>query len=118
MLARTRSPRAHAGAFVQSAPVFAALGDETRLRLVARLGREGPLSIARLTDGTDVTRQAITKHLRVLADAGLAHGVRQGREQVWQLEAARLEEARRSLEVLARRWDEALLRLKAVLEEG
>jgi DNA-binding transcriptional ArsR family regulator len=117
MLARSRSPRAPVSAFAQSAPVFAALGDPTRLRLVARLGSEGPLSIARLTDGTDVTRQAVSKHLRVLADAGLARGARQGREQVWRLEAARLDEARRSLEVVARRWDEALLRLKAALEE-
>jgi len=97
--------------------MFAALGDQTRLRLVARLGSEGPLSIARLTDGTDVTRQAVTKHLRVLADAGLARGVRQGREQVWQLEAGRLEEARRSLERIAQRWDAVLLRLQAAVEE-
>jgi DNA-binding transcriptional ArsR family regulator len=108
----------HAGALARSAPLFAALGDETRLRLVARLGSEGPLSIARLTEGTDVTRQAVTKHLEVLAGAGLARGVRQGRERVWQLEAARLEEARHSLALVARRWDEALLRLKAALEEG
>jgi DNA-binding transcriptional ArsR family regulator len=112
-----RASRAEAAALEQSASVFAALGDETRLRLVARLGREGPLSIARLTDGSDVTRQAVSKHLRVLADAGLARGMRQGREQVWQLEGAQLEEARRSLERISRRWDEALLRLKAVVEE-
>lgn len=110
--------RGEAAAVAQTAPVFAALGDQTRLRLVARLGSEGPLSIARLTDGTEVSRQAVTKHLRVLAVAGLARGVRQGRQQVWQLEAARLEEARRSLERIAERWDEALLRLKAVVEEG
>jgi DNA-binding transcriptional ArsR family regulator len=96
--------------------VFAALGDPTRLRLVARLGSEGPLSIARLTDGSDVTRQAVSKHLRVLAGAGLARGAREGREQVWRLEAARLDEARRSLELVSRRWDDALLRLKASLE--
>jgi DNA-binding transcriptional ArsR family regulator len=112
-----RSSRAEAAALEQSAPVFAALGDETRLRLVARLGREGPLSIARLTDGSDVTRQAVTKHLRVLAEAGLARGVRQGREQVWQLEAAQLEEARGWLARIAQRWDDALSRLKAVVEE-
>jgi len=87
------------------------------LRLVARLGAEGPLSIARLTDGTDVTRQAVAKHLRVLADARLARGVRQGREHLWQLQGAPLEEARRSLELIAQRWDEALGRLKAVVEE-
>jgi len=106
-----------AAALAQSAPVFAALGDQTRLRLVARLGSEGPLSIARLTDRTNVTRQAVTKHLRVLAGAGVARGVRQGREHLWQLEAAPLDEARRSLERISQRWDEALGRLKAAVEE-
>jgi DNA-binding transcriptional ArsR family regulator len=104
-------------ALAQSVPVFAALGDETRVRLVARLGSEGPLSIVRLTHGTDLTRQAVTKHLRVLEDAGLARGVRQGRERLWRLEAARLDEARRSLDLIAQRWDEALLRMKATVEE-
>jgi DNA-binding transcriptional ArsR family regulator len=97
--------------------VFAALGDQTRLRLVGRLGAEGPLSIARLTDGTHVTRQAVTKHLRVLEGAGLARGIRQGREQLWQLDPRPLEEARRSLELVSKRWDEALARLKALVEE-
>src|SRR3954469_22363016 len=81
-----------------TAPVFAALGDATRLHLVARLATEGPLSIARLVSGTEVTRQGITKHLHVLADAGLARGKRQGREQLWQLEPARLEMARTYLD--------------------
>jgi DNA-binding transcriptional ArsR family regulator len=98
------------------APVFAALGDPTRLRLVARLGSEGPLSIARLTEGGPVTRQAVAKHLRVLSDARLARGVRRGREQVWELRAAPLQEARQSLDRIARRWDEALARLKTSLE--
>ena len=101
----------------QSAPLFSALGDETRLRLVARLGNEGPLSIARLTDGTDLTRQAVTKHLHVLADAGLARSIRRGREQLWRIEPVPLDEARRSLDLIARRWDEALLRMKATVEE-
>lgn len=101
----------------QSAPLFSALGDETRLRLVARLGNEGPLSIARLTDGTDLTRQAVTKHLRVLADAGLARSIRRGREQLWRIEPVPLDEARRSLDLIARRWDEALLRMKVTVEE-
>lgn len=97
--------------------MFAALGDQTRLGLVARLVQEGPLSISRLTDGTDVTRQAVTKHLRVLAEAGLARGERQGRERVWQLERAPLDQARRSLERISQRWDEALRRLKVAVEE-
>ena len=113
----SRRSSAQAAALVHSAPVFAALGDQTRLRLVARLGTEGPLSIARLTDGTDVTRQAVSKHLRVLAGAGLARGVRQGRERLWQLQAAPLDQARRSLERISQRWDEALERLKAAVEE-
>jgi DNA-binding transcriptional ArsR family regulator len=117
MLTRRSSLRARAGSIAESAPVFAALGDETRLSLVARLGSEGPLSVSRLADGTDVTRQAVAKHLQVLADAGLARGVRRGRERLWRLEAAPLEEARRSLERISERWDEALLRLKAAVEE-
>jgi len=112
-----RNSRAEAAALVDTAPVFAALGDQTRLRLVARLGREGPLSISRLSAGAGVTRQAVTKHLRVLADAGLARGLRQGREQLWHLEAAPLAEARRSLQRISQRWDEALGRLKAALED-
>jgi len=117
MLARQRSPRGRAATVVQSAPVFAALGDRTRLRLVTRMGSDGPLSIARLTDGTDVTRQAVAKHLRVLANAGLAKSVRHGREQLWQLDPGPLDEAHRSLELIAQRWDEALLRLKGRVEE-
>jgi len=112
-----RSRSAAAAALADQSPVFAALGDPTRLRLVVRLGSEGPLSIASLTEGTDVTRQAVAKHLRVLADAGLARGVRRGRERLWQLEAARLEETRRWLERIAEHWGEALDRLKAALEE-
>ena len=100
----------------QSAPVFAALGDETRLSVVARLCTAGPLSITRLTAGTEVTRQAITKHLHVLADAGLVRSKRQGRERLWELEPDRLEEARRYLETISRQWDAALGRLKASVE--
>ena len=99
-----------------SAPLFAALGDETRLRLVARLCRGGPLSIARLTDGTDVSRQAVTKHLHVLAGAGLVRCSRHGRESRWELEPRRLEVARRYLDRISQRWDEALSRLKLAVE--
>ena len=98
------------------APVFAALGDETRLRLVSTLCDGGPLSIAKLTAGSDVTRQAIAKHLRVMADAGLVRGTRHGRESVWRLERQRLEDARRYLEVIAKEWDEALGRLRTFVE--
>jgi DNA-binding transcriptional ArsR family regulator len=96
--------------------VFAALGDETRLRLIALLCAGGALSIAQLTAGTDITRQAVTKHLQVLADAGLVHDLKQGRERLWEFEPSRLDEARRSLEMIAQQWDRALNRLKSMLE--
>ncbi|WP_224372134.1 ArsR/SmtB family transcription factor [Hyalangium versicolor] len=101
-----------------SAPIFAALGDETRLRLVARLCADGPMSIARLSDGADVTRQAITKHLHVLAEAGLVRSERQGRESIWELEPQRLDEARRCLDRISQQWDAALGRLKALVESA
>jgi DNA-binding transcriptional ArsR family regulator len=98
------------------APIFSALGDPTRLRVVDRLCAGGPLSIARLTAGSSVTRQAITKHLRVLADADLVRSVRRGRESVWELKPQRLEEARRWLDRISRQWDDALGRLKSAVE--
>jgi DNA-binding transcriptional ArsR family regulator len=99
-----------------SAPVFAALGDKTRLDLVARLSSGGPLSIARLTAGSDVTRQAITKHLTILAEAGLVRDIRAGRERLWEVETRQLEEARRCLERISTQWDDALARLKLAVE--
>ena len=101
----------------RSLPVFAALGDELRLSLVVRLGKEGPLSIAALTEGTQVTRQAVTKHLRVLEAAGLVHAARAGREQQWEVRTAQIDEARRALERIARHWDDALARLRRAVEE-
>jgi DNA-binding transcriptional ArsR family regulator len=101
----------------RAAPVFAALGDETRLALVARLSAEGPLSITRLTAGSAVTRQAITKHLDVLATAGLVSDVRRGRERIWELELEQMEAARAYLEHVSKRWDAALDRLKHFVEE-
>lgn len=100
-----------------SAPVFAALGDVTRLTIVLRLSGGEALSITRLSEGTSVTRQAITKHLHVLADAGLVRGSRLGREQLWELNPKQLEEARRSIDRIASQWDAALLRLKQSLEQ-
>ncbi|MDQ6639139.1 MAG: metalloregulator ArsR/SmtB family transcription factor [Pseudomonadota bacterium] len=101
---------------VRHATTFAALGDRTRLHLVAVLCAGGTVSITDLTAGTELTRQAVTKHLEVLADAGLVRDLRVGRERRWQLEAARLAEARRALEAYGARWDRALGRLKASLE--
>jgi DNA-binding transcriptional ArsR family regulator len=106
-----------AAGVAQAAPVFAALGDETRLALVTRLCGAGPWSIARLTAGSDMTRQAVTKHLHVLAGAGLVRDARRGRERVWELEPDRLAEVRRTLDEISRRWDEALDRLKRYVEE-
>jgi DNA-binding transcriptional ArsR family regulator len=100
------------------ASVFAALGDDTRLRLVAVLCVGGAVSIAQLTATTEVTRQAVTRHLQVLADAGLVRDVKVGRERLWQFDPRQLEEARRSLELIGQQWDQALGRLKMSLENG
>lgn len=100
----------------RSAPVFAALGDETRLRLIAVLCAGGAMSITRLTSATDVTRQAVTKHLHVLADAGLIHDVKVGRQRLWTFDPAQLDEARHSLDVIAQQWDHALMKLKLAVE--
>ena len=99
-----------------NADVFAALGDRTRLRIVSRLGDGGPSSISKLTEGAGMTRQAVTKHLRVLERAGLVRGTRQGRESLWQLEQQRLEQARRYLDIISQQWDSALARLKKHVE--
>jgi DNA-binding transcriptional ArsR family regulator len=100
-----------------AASIFAALGDETRLRLVARLGTDGPLSITRLTSGSAVTRQAVTKHLTVLAGAGLVHDVHRGRERIWALDKERLAEAQVYLDQISQQWDDALDRLRTLVEE-
>jgi DNA-binding transcriptional ArsR family regulator len=101
----------------RAAPVFAALGDETRLALVDRLSSDGPLSITQLTVGSAVTRQAITKHLCVLATAGLVWDVRRGRERIWELKLKQMEAAQTYLEHVSKRWDGALGRLKQFVEE-
>jgi DNA-binding transcriptional ArsR family regulator len=100
------------------ASVFAALGDTTRFRIVTRLCDSGPLSIARLTEGTDVSRQAVTKHLLALQDVGLVRSGRTGRERIWELRTERLVEVRRCLEQISAQWDAALERLRALVETG
>jgi len=107
----SRSPSAAA------APIFAALGDATRLRLVARLCDDGPMSITRLTGGARVTRQAITKHLRVMEHAGLVRHNRRGRESIWQLDQRRIDDARKYLDQISRQWDDVLGRLQRFVEE-
>jgi DNA-binding transcriptional ArsR family regulator len=101
----------------EAVPVFAALGDATRLSLLRRLSVDGPLSITRLSEGTGVTRQAITRHLYALGDAGLVHNARRGRERVWELDLKRLEKAKRCLDQIAAQWDAAADRLKAFVED-
>jgi DNA-binding transcriptional ArsR family regulator len=101
----------------EAVPVFAALADATRLSLLGRLSSDGPLSITRLSEGTGVTRQAITRHLTTLGDAGLVRHARRGRERVWELDRKRLEKAQRYLDQVAAQWDEAAERLKAFVEE-
>lgn len=100
------------------AAVFAALGDPTRLALVDKLSAGIPLSIARLTDGSDLTRQAVTKHLRVLETSGVVGKRQQGRESLYQLQPAAIQDMRAYLDGISRQWDDALARLKAFVEEG
>lgn len=100
-----------------SAPLFAALGDETRLRLVERLCAGDALSITELASGSEVTRQAITKHLQVLEHAGLVQSVRSGRQTLWELTPSQLRDAQRFLDELSSRWDSALGRLKSRVEK-
>jgi DNA-binding transcriptional ArsR family regulator len=98
------------------ASIFAALGDPTRLKLVAVLCAGGAFSIAQLTANTDISRQGVTKHLQVLAEAGVVRDVKQGRERLWQLDPVQIEEARRTLDVIGKQWEVALGRLKAFVE--
>ena len=100
-----------------AAPAFAALGDKTRLNIVARLCARGPQSIVRLTDGARVTRQAVTKHLHALSQAGLVRSTREGRERIWEIQTKRIAEVRRSLDQISDQWDEAIDRLRALVEK-
>jgi DNA-binding transcriptional ArsR family regulator len=114
-------PRTHAPPRFKpatAAPVFAALGDDTRLKLVLRLCSHGPQSITHLSEGADVSRQAITKHLHTLQDVGLVHGKRAGREQIWEIQPKRLSDAQRYLELISNRWDHAIERLRLMVEEA
>jgi DNA-binding transcriptional ArsR family regulator len=111
-----RSPPLQGAALRSAVAVFGALGDATRLRLVVTLCAGGALSIAQLTSGSDMTRQAVSKHLRVLAQARLVRDVKAGREHLWEFEPAQLAEALASLQSIAEQWDRALQRLKATVE--
>ena len=115
-MSKLLSAKGHA-ATKGSASLFGALGDEARLRLVSRLCESGPMSITRLTAGSRITRQAITKHLRVMEAARLVQSDRRGRERVWQLNQQRLAEARQYLSLISKQWDDALDRLRKFVEE-
>jgi DNA-binding transcriptional ArsR family regulator len=108
--------RARTGTLLAQAPVFAALGDPTRLAIVARLCDGGPQSIARLTAGSKVTRQAVTKHLHALRGAGVVASSRDGRERIWELRPARLAEATGHLGRISKQWDDAIDRLRAFVD--
>lgn len=99
------------------APVFAALGDQTRLWLVAKLSGGQPHSISHLTKGSKLTRQAVTKHLRVLESVGIVHSVRAGRESLFELDPAPIAEMREYLDFFSEQWDQALARLKSFIED-
>ena len=111
-----RQPR-RIGKRHSGAPIFAALGDETRLQLVAKLAAGEPRSISQLTEGSRLTRQAITKHLRVLEGVGIVRCVRAGRETRFQFDPQPIEEMKEYLNFVSEQWDQALVRLKAFVEE-
>jgi DNA-binding transcriptional ArsR family regulator len=99
------------------APVFAALGDETRLSLIAKLCSGQPYSISQLTQDSRLTRQAITKHLRVLESAGIVHGVRTGRENLFEFDPQPIEGIKEYLDFVSEQWDQSLSRLKSFVED-
>lgn len=110
--------RHRASAALQTrASVFAALGDETRLTVLAKLCKGEPQSISRLTAGTKLSRQAVTKHLRVLEGAGVVRSVRAGRESLFEFKPEPIEGVRKYLDLVSTQWDETLARLKSFVEE-
>jgi DNA-binding transcriptional ArsR family regulator len=98
------------------ASVFAALGDKTRLSLIGKLSSGPPQSISRLAEGSNVTRQAITKHLRVLEGAGIVHSIRTGRESLFAFRPEPLRDLQSYLERVSSQWDDAIGRLKTFVE--
>jgi DNA-binding transcriptional ArsR family regulator len=98
------------------ASVFAALGDPTRLSLVTKLCGGQPRSISQLTEDTKLTRQAVTKHLRVLEHARIVHGARTGREHRFVFDPGPIDDVRIYLDLVSEQWDEALARLRAFVE--
>lgn len=117
MSPRSRSRRSQTRRDRSPATVFAALGDETRLSLIAQLATGESRSISQLTEGSKLTRQAITKHLRVLENAGMVHSVRAGRESLYAFDQKPLQGIREYLDTVSAQWDDTLNRLKAFLEK-
>ena len=115
-MSRKRSSRMAAKSQAR-VPVFAALGDETRLALVAKLCGGRPYSITQLTRGSKLSRQAITKHLRVLERVGIVHSVRRGRQSLFEFDPQPIEGIKQYLDFVSEQWDQALFRLKSFVEE-
>ena len=111
-----KSPNRIAARWQAGAPVFAALGDKTRLLLVAKLSGGPPRSISQLTKGCNLTRQAITKHLRVLERAKIVHSARRGRETLYRFDPQPMDEMKKYLDSVSAQWDQALARLKSLVE--
>ena len=106
----------HEPAIERLTPVFAALGDATRLQLVDRLANGAPMPIVQLAEGLGISHQGVTKHLKVLEAAGLIEARRVGRERQYQCRSGAMHEAQAYLDQVAAQWDDALLRLKAFVE--
>jgi DNA-binding transcriptional ArsR family regulator len=106
-----------AAALRTRAAVFAALGDETRLSMLTKIGSGPPQSIARLTAGTRMSRQAVTKHLRVLEDVGVVRSIRAGRESLFEIVPRPIDELQAFLTEMSSQWDVALSRLKSFVED-
>lgn len=101
----------------ERAPIFDALGDPNRLRIVTRLCEGGPCSTVQLTQVIPVTRQAATKHLLLLEAVGLVTSDRKGRERIWRIQPEPLVQASDYLTALSRRCDDAIDRLRAYVED-
>lgn len=108
---------ASAAAYRAAVPVFAALGDDVRLSLVRQLGSGGPVSLAELCDGRTITRQAVSKHLKVLTNAGLVQAEKRGRESIFALRPAQVDAARAALDAISHEWDRRVERLRRFVEE-
>jgi len=111
------TPAARGARWIEAVPVFAALGDPVRLAIVARLCDDGPLPTIALKHGTRLTRQAVTKHLRILEAVGVVRSDRVGRDRAWRIETKALARTRDTLDRISAQWDARLERLRAMVED-